>query len=215
MSVDHDNVMVGAGPRAGADRPLGHDANPDPARWIEEHGDALFRFALVRLGDPNEAEEMVQECLLSALRGVETFVGQSTERTWLTSILKNKIVDYIRRTTRERSFKESQLDAKSGPFDDRGYWSLVPKRWREDPMAAIQQKEFGPVLLDCLGKLPAGMAEAIVLRELNQMSSDEVCESLAISVQTLWQRLHRARHGLRRCLELNWFDTTKRNRNVQ
>ncbi len=59
------------------------------------------------------------------------------------------------------------------------------------------------------------MADAVVLRELNQLPSDEVCAALAISLQTLWQRLHRARLSLRRCLELSWFHTSKKDRKVR
>ena len=129
MSVDHDAASVGAGPSTGAERTCKKDASPDPARWIEDHGDALFRFAMLRLGDANDAEEAVQECLFAALRGVESFAGRATERTWLISILKHKIVDAIRRAARERNAKGDQSDHESGFFDDRGLWRLVPKRW--------------------------------------------------------------------------------------
>lgn len=215
MSADHDDASVGAGPSTGVDRPRKEHASPDPARWIEDHGDVLFRFAMLRLGDVNDAEEAVQECLLSALGGVDSFAGRATERTWLISILKHKIVDAIRRAARERKSKDDQSAPEPGFFDERGFWRITPKRWYEDPSVAIQQKEFGPVLLDCLGKLPAGMSDAMVLRELNQLPSEEVCAALAISPQTLWQRMHRARLSLRRCLELHWFATPGRNRKVR
>ena len=206
MSADDDVVAVGAGQSAGVDRPCPVGASPDPARWIEDHGDALYRFAMIRLNDAGDAEEAVQECLLAALRGAESFTGQSMERTWLIGILKHKIVDHVRRTARDRGAKEERSVDQSRCFDDRGFWRIVPKRWHEDPSVAIQRKEFAAILFDCLGKLPSGMADVVVLRELNQLSGVDVCETLSISQQTLWQRLHRARLGLRRCLELNWFD---------
>lgn len=182
---------------------------PDPARWLAKHGDALFRFALLRLRDRGHAEEAVQDCLLAALRNVQTFADRSAERTWLIGILKHKIVDHLRRASRKRGREEAAV-AGPAPFDERGFWRSRPERWIEDPSAALQREEFGPVLMRCLSKLPDGIASALVLRELHRMSSDEVCAILEVSPQTLWQRLHRARLGLRRCLERNWFGSSRR-----
>ncbi len=204
--ADYDIEAVGVDQENDADRPCVNEKILDPARWVEDNGDALYRFAFVRLGNPHDAEEAVQECLLAALHGGESFASRSLERTWLLGILKHKIIDSIRRAARQRSPKGIQPDARFNSFSDKGFWQQAPQRWHEDPSVAIQRKEFGPVLLDCLSKLPKSMADAIILRELNQLPSDEVCQTLGISSQTLWQRLHRARLGLRRCLELNWFD---------
>ena len=68
----------------------------DPERWVEEHGDYLFKFALVRLRDPAKAEDMVQETFLAALKGGQSFAGRSAEKSWLAGILKHKILDHYR-----------------------------------------------------------------------------------------------------------------------
>ncbi len=81
----------------------------DPDRWVDEHGDALFRYAILRLRDQELSEEVVQETFLEALRVRESFAGRSTERTWLIGILRHKILDHFRRRVRRR--EESNLDA--------------------------------------------------------------------------------------------------------
>ena len=78
--------------------PRASSANPE--RWVDEHGDRLYRYALVRARVPEVAEDLVQETLLAALRSREKFGGCSSERSWLVRILKNKIVDYYRKLGR-------------------------------------------------------------------------------------------------------------------
>jgi len=201
-----ETAAVGAGKSPGAGRSSIQRPDVDPERWLHEHGDALVRFAMVRLRNREHAEEAVQECLLAALRGLNSFGGRSTERTWLVGILKRKVVDQMRRRSRERPESDATTARHSDQFDERGLWQLAPKRWSQDPSDAMHQADFGRVVNDCLSKLPPSLADAIVLRELHQLPADEVCETLAVSPQSLWQRLHRARLALRRCLELNWFD---------
>jgi RNA polymerase sigma-70 factor (ECF subfamily) len=96
----------------------------DPERWIEEHGDYLFHYAISRLRDPQRAEDLVQEALLAAWKGSERYRGGSTERTWLTGILRNKILDHFRKASRglirhilqslEKADLVSAVDAATG-----------------------------------------------------------------------------------------------------
>jgi len=96
----------------------------DPERWVDEYGDYLFKFALVRLRDQTKAEDMVQETFLAALRGGQGFAGRSAEKSWLVGILKNKICDYYRKSSRETFFtdlefhsdEESDRFISDGPF---------------------------------------------------------------------------------------------------
>ena len=175
----------------------------DPEVWVEVHGDALFRFAILRLRDRDEAEDAVQECLLAALGAHQRFQGRSNERTWLIGILKNKIVDRIR--ARSAIDRTAASKVSSECFDHKGLWRLPPRKWNDDPSMAVQQVEFRRVLNNCLAKLPSGIGDALLLRELDRMGSGEICEVLSISSANLWQRLRRGRLLLRRCLEVNWF----------
>lgn len=178
----------------------------DPDRWVDEHGDALFRYAILRLRDQELAEEVVQETFLEALRVRESFAGRSTERTWLVGILRHKILDHFRRRGRRR--EESNLDAYERPdgstFDGRGHWKAFPADW-DQPGRDIERGEFWAVFGRCLSDVPRGLADAFFLRELDGLDSPSICETLKITPANLWARLHRARTLLRRCLETRWF----------
>jgi RNA polymerase sigma-70 factor (ECF subfamily) len=186
-------------------------ATSDPSVWVDRHGDALFRYAVLRTRDQDLAEDMVQECLVAALDARERFSAQSSERTWLVGILKRKIIDHFRRVTRERA-TEQKVDPAEGPgeslFDQRGHWKSTPPRWGGDPGTLMENREFWDVMRRCLAGLPSGLADTFLLRELDQVSSEEVCKVLKVSPTNLWARLHRARTRLRHCLERNWFSRT-------
>ncbi len=170
----------------------------DPAKWLEEHGDVLYRFALSRLRDRTLAEDVVQETLLGALKNAKDFEGRAEVRTWLIGILRNKIADQLRRTGRIRE------DSTERIFDDRGAWAAAPGDWH-DPESQLSSKEFQQTFSDCMEKLPEPLAEAFILREVEETDYEEVCDALEISATNLSTRLYRARLLLRKCLEQNWF----------
>lgn len=179
-------------------------------RWLEAHGDYLYRVALLRLGNDGQlAEDMVQETLLAALRNAQNFEGRSSERTWLTSILKNKIIDYLRRKQKnlfeQTDFNQPEF-VEDGPLKGRWKESMAPSDWGALPDAVFEQSEFRTVLAKCLSGLPLNIATVFTLREVDGLDSKEVCKELGITSSNLWVMLHRARTGLRRCLELNWMN---------
>ena len=180
----------------------------DPARWVDDHGDALFGYAMLRLRDADQAAEVVQETFLEALKGRSTFLGRSTERTWLVGILKHKIIDlYRRRARRERGVGG---DDPAGPdaaefFDERGSWRSTVARLPDLPDRDLERAEFWEVFRACLAELPPNHAEAFVLSELEELPGPEICKILGISPTNLWARLHRARLQLRKSLEVRWF----------
>jgi RNA polymerase sigma-70 factor (ECF subfamily) len=179
----------------------------DPDRWVDDHGDALFGYAMLRLRDADQAAEVVQETFLEALKSRGSFRGRSTERTWLIGILKHRIIDQFRgRARRERGVGGD--DPPGGDpafFDDRGLWQAGAARWRELPDDAVERAEFWEVFRAAMAALPATYAEAFTLSELEGLSGPEVCKILGISPTNLWARLHRARLILRRELDARWF----------
>jgi len=185
----------------------------DPARWVDEHGDILYRYALARLRDSAAAEDMVQETFLAAMKAQERFSGRSTERTWLIGILKHKIVDYIRKASRERSYEDpdtarlSEDNVVEEYFDRKGHWKLGPSEWLSNPRKHFEQAEFREVLEKCLSQLQDRLHTVFVLRELEDMEAEEICKMLGITTTNLWVMLYRARARLRACLEKNWFTT--------
>ena len=175
-------------------------------RWLEEHGDILYSYALARVRDPHAAEDLVQETLLAALSSAEAFRGQSSERSWLVGILKHKLVDHLRLSLRERPPAGPQADDFAGLFDGRGHWRVSPSKWGGDPQALAEDGEFRAVLGRCLSKLPSRTARLFWLREAEGIDTAELCARLEVTAANVWAMLHRARCGLRECLRLHWFD---------
>lgn len=193
--------------------PANESGRTDPERWVAEHGDALYHYALSRVRDPGVAEDLVQESLLAALKGKDRYQGRSTERTWLVGILKNKVLDHFRTGKRESSFTDLEFfsEEEEGSFE-RGvalsHWlpASAPGEW-EGAGAELDRVEFWGVFERCTGRLPERIACAFVLREVDGLPSDEICTTLGISDSNLWVMLHRARMALRLCLETHWFRT--------
>lgn len=183
----------------------------DPERWIEDHGDYLFHFALSRVRDPVLAEDLVQECLLAALRGADRYQGRAVERTWLGGILRNKILDHFRKAGRETSFTDldfyadEEREAFDHPFFP-GHWTdqAGPQDWSRAG-ESMDGEVFWAAFHDCTRKLPEKVARVFVMREMEEVPSEEICTVLEVTPNNLWVMLHRARMALRRCLEENWF----------
>jgi RNA polymerase sigma-70 factor (ECF subfamily) len=196
-----------------ANRPVRDNQLCDPERWVDQHGDCLYSYALRRLRDRGVAEDLVQETFLAALQAREKFAGHSSERTWLIGILKHKIVDHFRRTSRESPLDdpESLAYEREDAFNSAGEWvdhwkeGQGPTEWGTDPGTVLEQKEFWEILDRGLSTLPARLAQVFMLREMEGLSTEEICKTLNISTSNLWVMLHRARMHLRRYLEINYF----------
>ena len=163
----------------------------------------LLRYATLQLRDAHAAEDAVQDTLVAALAGEASFAGRSNLRTWLTGILKHKIVDAIRRSSRETPVEgdASELDTL---FTENGHWTDPPAGW-PDPDAALEQRRFFAALQACLERLPQKIAQAFMMREHLGLETGEICKELAITPTHCWVLLYRARMALRECLEKEWF----------
>jgi RNA polymerase sigma-70 factor (ECF subfamily) len=181
-----------------------------PDTWLDQHGDALYRFAYGRVRDPELAADLVQETFLEGLRARATFARNSSVRTWLTSILKHKIVDAYRRSGRRPRAEEPPTSEPTVErfFDRRGHWKSAPLPWDDDPGATLERGEFWDVLGGCVTKLPEHLADAFLAIEMGELGRDRVCERLRITPANLSTRLYRARLLLRHCLEHHWFTET-------
>jgi len=184
------------------------DADPFAAE-IDTHRRYLLRIARLQLRDADLAEDVVQETLVAALSARQGFSGRSTVRTWLTGILKHKIVDAIRQKSRRplvnASFdEEADLETFDPMFTDSGAWEAPPADWG-DPENALSRQQFMEVLGECLERLPPATARVFMMREILELDSAEICKELTITANNLWVILYRARMSLRQCLEQNWF----------
>ena len=179
----------------------------EPQNWLDLYGDQLYRYAFARVQNRMIAEDLVQETFLAALRAPKNFKGRSAGRTGLTAILKHKIVDHIRKKIRKPSTDKMEIltDASDPDFDEHGHWQIRPGQWAINPDHLYEQKEFVDVLYHCLAELPERLAEAFIKREMDGLSTAEICKELGITASNSWVMLYRARMSLRRCLDNRWF----------
>ncbi len=180
----------------------------DPARWVDGHGDYLYRFALAKVSHPESAEDLVQQTFVAALVARHSFRGHSSERTWLTAILKRKVADWLRKAVQHRALQEIPPDELANTHFTRfGKWKQKPDEWSADnPGKELCQAEFRETLAGCLAKLPPRLRHVFVLRHMDDGSADEICDAVGVSATNLAVMLHRARLRLWHCLTLNWFE---------
>ena len=181
----------------------------DPATWVDTHGAALLAYAMPRVRDQQTAEDLVQDTFVAALQAAN-FRGDAQERTWLVAILRNKICDHFRKLARERTHQGGD---ERDPVEDSWYkphmgsdgWAVSPKAWVVDDEALLANREFWQIFHECLRGLPSRQAAAFVLRMMEDVDAEKVCQDLDITATNLWVMLHRARGRLRSCLEERWF----------
>lgn len=174
--------------------------NPiDSTKLVEEHGNYLLSFAMMKLGDLELAKDLVQDTFVSALTKLETFENRSTVRTWLTSILNRKIIDHWRKA------ETRYMDPASRFFSEekKGHWIMESDRNAD--LETIEKKiiteERYQELRDCIGILPNKWKGVLVSKYFDEKDSEEICKELNITPSNLWVISHRAKLLLRECLE--------------
>ncbi len=171
--------------------PAPHPVAAPGVAWREmvSHRGYLVRFAQRRLQDPMLAEDVVHDVFEAVLCGRAVFAGRAALRSWLTAILKNKIVDLVR--------KRAGLDSLDGDGDDDGEGPAAAiESAQPGPEAVAEQRQFLAHTLARIEALPAGLRDVMRLRVLQEEPTDAVCKALSISEENLFVRLHRARKQL-------------------
>ena len=185
---------------------------PDPktgpsfAAQVEALRPQLMRFARSQLRNDAWAEDAVSDTLLAALEKPQGFGGQSQLKTWLVGVLKHKVVDQLRRHSREATILtlDDGEDLDESLFDATGHWRHAPQDWG-NPEASFGQRQFFEVLEACCDQLPSTQGRVFMMREWLELETDEICKELQITSTNLWVLLHRARLRLRECLQIRWF----------
>ena len=156
---------------------------------VVAHRAYLVRFATRRLRDPMLAEDAVHDVFEAVLSGRAAFAGRSALRSWLTGVLKHKIVDALRRAPLHESLDADAASDSDGPARD----VACP---RPGPEQLAEQRERLGRALAGIEALPAGLRDAIRLRAIDERSAESVCRELGISEENLFVRVHRARKRL-------------------
>ncbi len=186
----------------------------DPNAWILSYADELYNYAMRKTSQSAIAEDLVQETFLAGLKSSNQFKGNSSERTWLFSILKFKIADYYRKAATKFEFSSSSFDASMQTsnyqtyFDEDGVWreGTAPKDWLIAADQSFENKALGLALNQCIEKLPTNQKQLILRKLVEEEDTKTVCKELNLSTTNYWVIIHRAKLQLRACLEKNWFN---------
>ncbi len=176
-------------------------------KWVDDYSDMLFRFALPRVNDKEIAKDLVQDTFLAAWRNHDNYKGEISEKNWLFTILKNKIIDHYRRASTRLTEKFPGTSESGAYFDDADHWTNIagPQDWGVDYNKNIEIKEFYKILEACKKKLKDIQSTVFSMKYLDGFESEEICKELNISPSNYWVLIHRAKLQLRACLEKNWF----------
>ena len=177
---------------------------PEPRHWVERYADYLYSYAFARLDHEEQSRDLVQETFLSALEKLSQFQGNSSERTWLTAILKYKIIEVYRK--RNSGLRAQRIEEEPEFFEEgNGHWkeaySPGPMGIEADPLA---NKELAAILKKCLQKLPALWLSVFTMKHLDDDTTDTICKELKVTASNFWVIMHRAKLNLRACIQRSW-----------
>lgn len=174
--------------------------------WVQLYSDSLYSWALHKTSNKETAEDLVQETFLIAIKSFDKFKGDSNPKTWLFSILNNKINDHYRKSYRMPVVNNDTILDIFFESSERWRKDQMPQKWTDDTDNLLDNVEFKQELDNCLKKLPPNCFSAIQLKFIEEKKGNVICQELGITDTNFWQILHRAKLQMRKCLELNWFE---------
>ncbi|MFV0564574.1 MAG: sigma-70 family RNA polymerase sigma factor [Flavobacteriaceae bacterium] len=181
-----------------------HQINPN--NWINLYADYLFNYTISRINDKEAAQDLVQDTFLAGLKSLKNFKGESSERTWLISILKRKIIDYYRKINSKKGKAETRI-AYNNHNETEGDWleEHVADPFDKNAEDQIQNNELGNAIYKCLDKLPKKQAQVFSMKTIEGLETEIICNELNITASNFWVIIHRARTAMADCLKEIWF----------
>ncbi|NOR28774.1 MAG: sigma-70 family RNA polymerase sigma factor [Lutibacter sp.] len=178
----------------------------NPSKWVALHADYLYNYTISRINNQDLAKDIVQDTFVAALKAKENFQGKASERTWLISILKRKIIDHYRKINSAKGKAEVKMNFYTDG-DREGEWieERVPSSWDNEIEKDINNTELKEALEKCIGALPEKYEMVFRMKTIQQFETEEICKELEITSSNLWVIIHRARTQLRKCMEESWF----------
>ncbi len=180
--------------------------NIDPNTWIDRYSDYLFNYTIVRIDDAEIAKDIVQETFFAGLKSMKNFKGEASERTWLISILKRKIIDHYRKINSNKGKAEVRINYNSDS-ETEGDWleERVADPYDSTIDGKIENKELGLAIHNCIQKLPEKQATIFKMKTIDGFETEAICNEFDITSSNLWVIIHRARTAMAKCIEKNWF----------
>jgi RNA polymerase sigma-70 factor (ECF subfamily) len=168
---------------------------------VERHHDTMLRLARSFVRSAAVAEEVVQETWLAVLRGIDGFAGRSSVRTWILAILVNRARSIAVREQRSIAVGDTGPVVDASRFDASGAWMSPPVHWVEESDDRITAAAMSGQIHRALDELSPHQRDVVLLRDVEGLSTQEVCEVLEISEGNQRVLLHRGRSHLRQALE--------------
>lgn len=180
-------------------------ANSEIVEWVDKYTSDLYNWAYHKTSNAEIAQDLVQDTFVVAVEKIDSFQRKSSVKTWLFSILNNKIVDFYRKKSKSHVSVEGNF--LSNFFNEDGGWKKdsVPTDWGDDDGHLLDDSEFLVVFRGCMDKLPENWNATVKLKYLLQKKGEEICKELGITTSNYWQMIHRAKLQLRACIEKDWF----------
>jgi RNA polymerase sigma-70 factor, ECF subfamily len=163
----------------------------DQAAWeqiVKQHWRKVFNVAYKFVGKHDEAEDLTQDIFLKIFRSLDTFDRRANFQTWLISVSRNLCIDHYRSVRKERETIDRQVDANE----------LTPAAPDAGPIAALEQRDRVTLLRQALARLPESLRTAVVLRDLQELSYQEIADRLHLPEGTVKSRINRGRTELAR-----------------
>lgn len=177
----------------------------DPNVWVDRYSDYLFNFTIVRVNDSEIAKDLISETFLAGLKSKDNFKGEASERTWLISILKRKIIDHYRKINSNKGKAEVRISYNDE--ESEGDWLEERVRDPFDKTAedTMENEELGMAIYACLDSLNEKQATIFKMKTIDGFDTEAICKEFNITASNLWVIIHRARKAMADCLEKNWL----------
>ena len=180
-----------------------HQINPN--KWIDLYSDYLFNYTISRVSDREIAQDLIQDTFLAGLKSMKNFKGEASERTWLISILKRKIIDHYRKINSKKGKAEVRINYNDSETEGDWLEERVADPFDKTAEDSIENMELGQAIDNCLEKLPTKQAQVFEMKTILNYETEAICNELDITASNLWVIIHRARTAMASCLEKNWF----------
>jgi len=177
----------------------------DPNVWVDRYSDYLFNFTIVRVNDSEIAKDLISETFLAGLKSKDNFKGEASERTWLISILKRKIIDHYRRINSNKGKAEVRISYNDEESEGDWLEERVSDPFDKTAEDTMENEELGIAIYGCLDSLNEKQATIFKMKTIDGFDTEAICNEFNITASNLWVIIHRARKAMADCLEKNWL----------
>ncbi len=176
-----------------------------PETWVDKYSDYLFNFTISRVNNGEIAKDLISETFLAGLKSKDNFKGEASERTWLISILKRKIIDHYRKINSNKGKAEVRITYNDEESEGDWLEERVSDPFGKTAEDVMENEELGLAIYGCLSTLNEKQATIFKMKTIDGFDTEAICNEFNITASNLWVIIHRARKSMAECLEKNWL----------